>query len=514
MCGSDYIDAEASSALAELHTHPKLRELELFANEFLAARAPRWRFTLRRMYDEANIESLYSGERRPENENSAAMAGVAFDAAAEGERQPELSQESVRYIGAADVERRSQFGQFFTPRRIHAQIRPMLEAAGWRPPEPDAKGACSRALEPAAGSGELIDVLIRDLGYTPEQVTARELDPELVAVLTRRYPEMGPFTPCDYLQWEPRQQYGLVLANPPYVELKNYSAKFQAFYKKLFPELVGRTNMYLAFVVKMVRELAPEGYGVFILPSSFCAAPCAAPARATLYRNCVIAGLRHLGRFSSEANQDVTMFVVRRRSPEAGARAQPDEFTIIRPDGGVVFAPAASEFAAVAATVESTGVKIVTGSYVWNQTPAAMVAARTPTSVPLIHAGNIGRDGCYVAARLAPPKTQFLEPATAPHVRREPLPAIVVARTIGTARAPRMRAVLLRAGDATLGGAAEFAAENHVNVITHGDVAVLERVAASLHDPRTIGYLQAVAGSINLSIPQLRYLPLFEPAPV
>jgi len=59
-----------------------------------------------------------------------------------------------------------------------------------------------------------------------------------------------------------------------------------------------------------------------------------------------------------------------------------------------------------------------------------------------------------------------------------------------------------------LDGSREYLCENHVNEIT-GDYDQLEKIYRSLHDPRTLKYLNDVSGTVNLSKTQLMSVPIF-----
>lgn len=104
--------------------------------------------------------------------------------------------------------RKSALSQWFTPSWIARRL------ALWLPVEPT-----GLVLEPSAGSGELVEGLVR-AGWPIERIVAVELDPEWCAHLRRRFPDLAVIE-GDFLGAEVQQQIEWssirhVLTNPPY----------------------------------------------------------------------------------------------------------------------------------------------------------------------------------------------------------------------------------------------------------------------------------------------------------
>lgn len=67
-------------------------------------------------------------------------------------------------------------------------------------------------LEPAAGDGAIVRRLL-ERGHNPERIHAIELDPGRAAIVRQIVPNVH----CaDYMKWRAREQYDLILTNPPF----------------------------------------------------------------------------------------------------------------------------------------------------------------------------------------------------------------------------------------------------------------------------------------------------------
>jgi len=80
----------------------------------------------------------------------------------------------------------------------------------------------------------------------------------------------------DFLLWEPKQKFDLVIGNPPYGIIgaqEHYSIHTlthkKAKYKRIFATWFGKYNMYGAFIEKGVRLLREGGKLVYIVPATW-----------------------------------------------------------------------------------------------------------------------------------------------------------------------------------------------------------------------------------------------------
>ncbi|MCS7299917.1 MAG: Eco57I restriction-modification methylase domain-containing protein, partial [Spirochaetia bacterium] len=81
---------------------------------------------------------------------------------------------------------------------------------------------------------------------------------------------------CDYLLWETKEKFDLIIGNPPYgipSPSDHYSIKVNTAtrrkYRSLFETWYGKYNVYGAFIEKSIKLLKPGGQLIFIVPSTF-----------------------------------------------------------------------------------------------------------------------------------------------------------------------------------------------------------------------------------------------------
>lgn len=150
---------------------------------------------------------------------------------------------------------KKELGQVFTPENIADLMASFFH-----------DGDYFDILDPAAGTGVLLDACIRVLG--PEiNISAVEIDKDLLPLLL----EKGYKTKHqDFFDF--KKKVDGVIMNPPYIRqellaLKNY--KIQLTRKISFKNISSRANLYLYFLIKALDILKPGGRLVAIIPSTW-----------------------------------------------------------------------------------------------------------------------------------------------------------------------------------------------------------------------------------------------------
>lgn len=165
----------------------------------------------------------------------------------------------------------------------------ILDLAGYRP-ERDL--ATWYAVEPSAGEGAFLGPMVRRLltsirryGRSPSDARsalhAYELDEgfaaQAVTLVTKELEEWGVpsaeaegiargwVTVGDYLLESRRDRKAdLVVGNPPYIRYDDLSEHAYSIYRRLYPTMVGRCDIYVGFIEAGLRQLAPDGALAFI----------------------------------------------------------------------------------------------------------------------------------------------------------------------------------------------------------------------------------------------------------
>lgn len=413
---------------------------------------------------------------------------------------------SLEFYAARPAAARKKLGQFFTPRPLAARLCALVA------PHVEAGPGLENTLEPSAGTGELVELSL-SLGRDPARHSLYELDPGLAEGLRARYPDARVVTE-DFLLAHEGRRFGFIVANPPFVELRECAPAAAAAYRRTHAAYArGRANIYAMFVVRCAELLADKGVAAFILPTSFRSALSAAPARARLDALCEVLALDPVGQFDAAVQQEVLLLVVRRRP--AGTALPSERPFVALMASGPVFAVNPAELTSALPTVEALGCTVATGGVVWNQHKALMDPEPGPDSPFVVYSANVPTAGSRLTTAVtltrknSAQKAQHLRPGAAPGRPIEP-PFVAVTRVVGGAGISSFRAVLVTIDDPAIAGRRVYC-ENHINTITHPRLDILERVVASLRCPRTRQYLSELAGSVTMALGQLRSVPVSLP---
>jgi adenine-specific DNA-methyltransferase len=127
-----------------------------------------------------------------------------------------------------------------------------------------------RVLEPACANAPFLRAF-REAHGSAYRFVGVEIDPSVLDLQPWAEGVAG-----DFLLWEPREAFDLVLGNPPYGivgEASKYPIHVlkgvKSLYKKAFSTWRGKYNLYGAFIEKSIRLLKPGGILVFVLPATW-----------------------------------------------------------------------------------------------------------------------------------------------------------------------------------------------------------------------------------------------------
>ncbi|MCY4475148.1 MAG: N-6 DNA methylase [Chloroflexi bacterium] len=180
-------------------------------------------------------------------------------------------------------------GITYTPRRLAEFVASKI-ADEWRSVP---IGRAARILDPAAGDGELLIALAREISNRhpklPIEIFGFETDTDALRIADVRLSEQFPATPRflksdDFLNTglgtfgDDRQialftgqtsaSYDLIIANPPYVRTQILGAEKAQFLGKRFG-LSGRVDLYHAFMLAISRVLNQTGVSGMIVSNRF-----------------------------------------------------------------------------------------------------------------------------------------------------------------------------------------------------------------------------------------------------
>lgn len=135
---------------------------------------------------------------------------------------------------------------------------------------------CGRVLEPACGDGAFLKHFPFAMGI---ELDARHAPPGARVM--------------DFFALPENETFATIIGNPPYVRYQDIAAGTRALNRGSV--LDGRANLYLLFIEKCLRHLAPGGELVFITPRDFLKATSAVPLNRLLHAAGTITDFVDLG---------------------------------------------------------------------------------------------------------------------------------------------------------------------------------------------------------------------------
>lgn len=202
-----------------------------------------------------------------------------------------IEDKRISVSSSLDRSRKSDMGQFFTPKSIATFMASLFEFQD--------KQELS-VLEPGAGIGSLAAALLdRLIGSSTSKVslTAYELDKPLARILKESLLSYGnlfrnerkllsiDILQKDYIESiENNREYDFAILNPPYGKI-NSQSRHRILLRRAGIETV---NLYTAFVALALKQLKQDGQMVAIIPRSFCNGPYYKPFRNLLLQTASI----------------------------------------------------------------------------------------------------------------------------------------------------------------------------------------------------------------------------------
>ncbi len=181
-------------------------------------------------------------------------------------------------IHARVVDRRvkkikKDWGIFFTPQWVVDFMVSLLNKRDF------GKGTI-RLLEPASGVCQFLFGLKRkrpDIYNIASRRVAVEVNQEMIEYISKHLcTEDIEIVHDDYLLWDPKMKFDIVIGNPPYgipslsehytIRIDNETKKK---YKEIYKTWYGKYNVYGAFIEKSINLLKTNGQLLFIVPATF-----------------------------------------------------------------------------------------------------------------------------------------------------------------------------------------------------------------------------------------------------
>lgn len=387
---------------------------------------------------------------------------------------------SKSFNAAAELAERKRKGQYMTPREVSEVLIRLT------PIKPGDK-----VLDPAVGTGELLTAAREkqpDASYE-----GWDIDPFVMSFADQSFA----LKEKDFLTTVPTGDYDVIIANPPYFEMKltpEQKAKFK-------PVLGGRVNIFTLFFYQSLLMLKEGGHLGFIVPPSMNNGAFFKNLRTWLMENASLLSLEIIDGSDLFADAQTSAQVIVFQRTSNPVRNKELIFTSLDKESGLensIFTRSATQMREAWEGKKSLwdlGYVANTGAIPWNQVKDKFVE----NGVPLVYSKDINSEG-RITWHPQYDDRRFL-PETSRGIIRSG--GVVVNRITGTVGKQRLKAAEVR-GD--------FIGENHVNVISRRpgveqEINTTELVARlSNVSP---AYLALLTGNTQISAKELsHHIPL------
>lgn len=371
-------------------------------------------------------------------------------------------------------------GIFITPRSIIEKLVSQLPS----------DRQYQNILEPSAGTCEIIRYL--DDQMTDIAVDAVEFNTVIYSTVSDaniQYKNAVRYIHADFTRWAPNKTYDLIIGNPPYVVCGKDDVPEP--YREM---TVGRPNLFGTFILHAMSMLKPNGILAFVIPTSFLNAAYYSKIRNYMKQSGIILKIVDFSDGGFLETQQTTFGMVFQKTSVPSVVCNYS----IQFGNNWMFTENASEIRKLlsgSTTLAKLGIRVRTGTVVWNQHKDKMSADNTKTM--LIYNSNITKSNRVEMMEFAnDEKKQFID------MDGSNEPIIVVNRGNGNS------AYILNY--AYVDGKRAYLIENHLNIIECRTEANAQKILRSLENPKTIQFVSRFLGNNGLSKTELETMfPIF-----
>ena len=368
----------------------------------------------------------------------------------------------------------------------------------------NSKGNNVNVLEPSCGSGEYITALNR--AYPEFHITGIEWNETIYEHILQLGNENIAIQHANFLQFQPKTKYELIIGNPPYYVMKKEEVD-----KKYYSYFEGRPNIFILFIIKTLEMLSDHGILSFILPKNFL--NCLYYDKTRQYINQHFEILHIMDCKDDkyiETQQDTILLILQKiqLQPKTQPKTQQrNERFILQIHNYTIFVEEGKKGGVMDLYTNSKslwdlGFKVSVGTVVWNQCKNILTHDQTKTR--LIYSSDIVENQLVMKKYNNEEKKNFINK---PGITR---PMIVINRGYGVGE--------YQFHYCLIDEQKEYLIENHLICIESRadlprDVLVAEykKIIESLHDSRTTEFINFYFGNNAINTTELNYiLPIYQ----
>ena len=393
----------------------------------------------------------------------------------------EYTKESIDYLNNADLKKRKNLGQYFTPKSIRELLLSKLP-----------KKSNAYILDPACGSGEFL--LSCEKYFKNPNLNGFEIDKNLVSIASKLIKNSN-IKNIDALNIDIKNKYDYVIGNPPYFEIR-LNEKLKS---KHFEIIKGRVNIFSLFIKIGLEALKDEGYLAYVVPPSMNNGAYFSKLREYIIKNSSLEYLHIIDGADNfhSANQKVMLIILKKTNTKKSNKY------IFEKNGITIFTENKkflNEVYKNTVCLKEIGYGVKTGSIVWNEHKEKLTNDKNNSTL-LIWASNI-IDGKIIIPNTKN-KPQYIKNIPKDLIIKSRV--VAVNRITGSSKDINIKSAIVNEK--------EFVCENHVNVIYMSKNAnqnySLEDILNALRDETNMKAMRLISGNTQVSKTELeRLLPI------
>ena len=397
----------------------------------------------------------------------------------------EYTKESIDYLNNADLKKRKNLGQYFTPKSIRELLLSKLP-----------KKENADILDPACGSGEFL--LSCEKYFKNPNLNGFEIDKNLVAIalkLLKNSKNNSNIKNIDTLNIDTNNnkiKYDYVIGNPPYFEIK-LNEKLKSKHSDI---IKGRLNIFSLFIKIGLESLKDGGYLAYVVPPSMNNGAYFSKLREYIIKNSSLEYLHIIDGADNfhSANQKVMLIILKKTNSKKSRKYifEKNGITIFTEDKKFL-----NDAYKNTVCLKEIGYGVKTGSIVWNEHKEKLTNDRNNSTL-LIWASNI------ISGKIIIPnaknKPQYIKNIPKDLIIKSRV--VVVNRITGSSKYINIKSAIV--------DEKEFVCENHVNVIyplkNSNHNYSLEDILNALQDEVNIKVMRLISGNTQVSKTELEKL--------
>ena len=400
----------------------------------------------------------------------------------------EYTKESIDYLNNADLKKRKNLGQYFTPKSIRELLISKLP-----------KKENADILDPACGSGEFL--LSCEKYFKNPNLNGFEIDKNLVAIaskLLKNSKNNSNIKNIDTLNIDTNNnkiKYDYVIGNPPYFEIK-LNEKLKSKHSDI---IKGRVNIFSLFIKIGLESLKDGGYLAYVVPPSMNNGAYFSKLREYIIKNSSLEYLHIIDGADNfhSASQKVMLIILKKTNSKKSRKYifEKNGITIFTEDKKFL-----NEAYKNTVCLKEIGYGVKTGSIVWNEHKEKLTEDKNNSTL-LIWASNIINGKIIIPN--AKNKPQYIKNIPSDLIIKSRV--VVVNRITGSSKDINIKSAIV--------DEKEFVCENHVNVIyplknsnLNYPNYSLEDILNALQDEVNIKVMRLISGNTQVSKTELEKL--------